>query len=172
MGDERISSIFIDESGAKNTRGGSFVVGFLKTSSPAVLSREIRDLRQRNQYYDEIKFSSINGSNVRFYFDIVEAIGAANLRVGGSVYDASLGFVDGVDSRAVDLVQLADVVASSINYLRTHEEVVNQKKVPVKRQVALRLARALGLSDFSDVREGKVNILTMQRPCVGDSTLF
>lgn len=92
----QVSSIYIDESGSRNSKGGFFVVGFVKVRNPAALSREIRALRQRHKYYNEIKFSSITGENIQFYFDLIEMIAAADVRIGGSVYDSVSGFSDEV----------------------------------------------------------------------------
>lgn len=96
----RVASIFIDESGAKNTAGGLFAVGFIKTYQPSLLWRSVRDIRQRHREYGDIKLASINGKNIRFCFDLVEEL--ANCphiaRVGGSVYDARDGFDAGVET--------------------------------------------------------------------------
>lgn len=222
----RVASIFIDESGAKNTAGGLFVVGFMKTYQPSLLWRSVRDIRQRHREYGEIKFASINGKNIRFYFDLVEELANSPhiARVGGSVYDARDGFDAGVEtweeqarmarrlivgntsrdeeiicfldlvqtprgttvaervkgqanarlegaplieaydveSTSHDLVQLADLVAGAINYERTRsEEQRSETNRNPKYRVMSRLRRALELDSFGDVREGKVNILTM-----------
>lgn len=223
---KRIASIYIDESGAKNTAGGAFVVGFIKTYKPSPLWRSIRDFRHRHQYFDEIKFSSINGANIRFYFDLIEEIATSELiaRVGGSIYDAHTGFdrrvetwkeqatmarrlivgninktdniicfldlvqtplgstvaervkneankylagapvleAYDVDSKAHDLVQLADLVAGSINYDKSQarkNQTMNNKNP--KYRVMKRLQRALELDSFDYVQKGRVNILTM-----------
>lgn len=217
-----VSTIYIDESGARNSRGGFFVVGFLKVREPHELGRTIRDLRQRHQFFSEIHFARIAKKQLPFYFDLVEAVARADVRVGGSVYDSKKAFssnlttweqqalmaarlIQGnvnrgelvnvfldlvstpkghsaarkvkkqvnrrigsrcileaydIDSKATDMVQVADIVASSINYARCNPE---ERKTP-KAQVAARLRRALELDSFGDVQEGKVNILTMREP--------
>lgn len=220
----QFASIFIDESGSKNSKGGFFVVGFIKTRRPAVLSRKVRALRQKYHYYDEIKFSSINYEKIQFYFDLVETIAAEDVRVGGSVYNAVSGFpakqktwecqaqmakrlVIGnvnkgemvnvfldlvqtptgktvaemvrnqineyfgkrivmeaydIDSRTMELVQLADIIAGSVAYLRKNPQSPKAgKRSSPKRKVAERFRRALELESFEDTRQGKVNILTM-----------
>lgn len=88
----RVSSIFIDESGSKNSAGGFFVLGFVKSRNTPMLQRQIRDVRQRHQHYKEIKFGSICRKNMPFYFDVVEILATADVRVGGSVYDAGRNF--------------------------------------------------------------------------------
>lgn len=218
--------MFIDESGTKNSKGGFFVIGLIKSYQPARLWRSIRDIRQRHRYNDEIKFSSINGSNILFYFDIVEELANSPYvaRLAGSIYDARTGFdVDvetwkeqakmarrlivgntnrddqaicfldlvqtprgetvavrvkdeansrltgtpiieayDVDSRFHDLVQLADIVAGAIHYERTKTtgRVKITDKNP-KARVCKRLARALDLDSFDDIKHYKTNILTM-----------
>ncbi|VEI13486.1 DUF3800 domain-containing protein [Trueperella bialowiezensis] len=225
----RIASIYLDESGAKNSAGGAFVVGFIKTYEPSLLWRAIRDIRQRHKETAEIKFSSINGKNIRFYFDLVEEIATGDYvaRVGGSVYDSKTGFHPAfdtwqeqasmarklivgninknenvicfldlvqtprgvtvvenvkteanrhltgspileaydVDSRAHDIIQLADVVAGAINYERSQAKTGRSRsdRNP-KHRVMKRLQRALELDSFDDVKQGKVNILTMSGP--------
>lgn len=37
----QVSSIYIDESGSRNSQGGFFVVGFIKVRNPAVLCRRL-----------------------------------------------------------------------------------------------------------------------------------
>lgn len=223
----QVSSIYIDESGSRNSRGGFFVVGFVKVRNPAALSRDIRALRQRHQYYDEIKFSSITGQNIQFYFDLIEMVAAADVRIGGSVYDSVSGFSEevptweqqarmasllvkgnvnrgeslvvfldlvqtptgktvaelvrkrvnqkfgnraiveayDVDSRAMDLLQVADIVAGSIAYVRRNTQFpAPGKKLSPKKRVSDRFRRAFDLDSFDDVRAGKVNILTMRGP--------
>lgn len=217
-----VSSIFIDESGSRNSRGGFFVVGFVKVRDPAILSRKVRSVRQRHSFNQEIHFSRINKRSLDYYFDLVETLAAENVRVGGSVYDCQVSFNEDrptwlqqaematrlvvgnvnrgelvnvfldlvqtpegnavaqlvkekankglraravleaydLDSRSTDMLQLADIVAGSINFER-------KKKKPEttgtpKARVAARLRRALELESFDDIQEGKVNILTFE----------
>lgn len=183
------------------------------------MARAVRHLRQKHRFYGEIHFAQISKNQLPFYFDLVEELTSANVRVGGSVYDSQQSFSDDlatweqqslmaaklirgninrgelvnvfldlvqtpqgksaakvvkeqvnrrmgsrsvieaydVDSRSTDLIQLADVVASSINYERCHSE----GRVTAKARVSSRLRRALDLDAFDDVQAGKVNILTI-----------
>ncbi|MCO6394454.1 DUF3800 domain-containing protein [Corynebacterium sp. MC-17D] len=77
-----VSTIYIDESGAKNSRGGFFVVGFVKVREPYLLARTIRHLRQKYRFYGEIHFAQISKNQLPFYFDLVEELAIANVRVG------------------------------------------------------------------------------------------
>ena len=215
-----VSTIYIDESGARNSKGGFFVVGFVKVREPYLLARTIRHLRQKHRFYGEIHFAQISKNQLPFYFDLVEELAIANVRVGGSVYDSRRSFSDDlatweqqslmaaklirgninrgelvnvfldlvqtpqgnsaakvvkeqvnkrmgsrsvieaydIDSKSTDLIQLADVVASSINYERCHPKGAETAKA----RVAARLRRALDLDSFDDVQAGKVNILTIE----------
>lgn len=221
----RVSSMFIDESGSKNSSGGFFVLGFVKSRVSPALARSMRDLRQRHQHYTEAKFGLVSKGNLPFYLDVVEMLAASEVRVGGSVYDSKrhfesddptwlvqarmsgqmvLGnrnrgellnvFVDAVgtprgesvakriqehvngtlntraviasydmDSQSTDLLQLADIVASSIAYERRKgADPAARADGSPKAQLATRLRRAFGLDSFDDTKQGKVNILTMR----------
>lgn len=92
--DVPVSSFFIDESGSKNSTGGFFVLGFVKARGTPVLARAVRDLRQRHGYYAEAKFGGISKKNAPFYFDLVEMLAEADVRVGRSVYDSRSHFGD------------------------------------------------------------------------------
>lgn len=217
----KVSSIYIDESGSRNSKGGFFVVGFVKVREPAKLARTVRDVRQRHKFYNEIHFAQISKKKLPFYFDLVESLALADVRVGGSVYDSKNSFNDqketweqqadmatllvrgninrneivnvfldlvqtprdysaadrvkkavnrqlhsravveayDIDSKSTDLIQLADIVASSINFERCNP---NRTDTP-KAQVALRLRRALNLDSFDDIQAGKVNIRTLDK---------
>lgn len=185
-----VSTIYLDESGSRNSSGGFFVVGFVKVRNQQLLERDIRHLRQKHQYFDEIHFADIKRSTLSFYFDLVETLAAADVRVGGSVYDSTTSFqadretweqqarmanevnrsIGGrcvaeaydINSEASDFVQLADAVASSIAYERRHGTMDEARKNSPKARVAARLRRALELDSFGDVQAGKVNIVTVQ----------
>ena len=220
----QVSTIFIDESGAKNSSGGFFVIGFVKSRATSELRRKVRDVRQRHGHYKEAKFSQITRKNLPFYFDIVELLARSDVRIGGSVYDAHRHFrdvdptwltqarmagqlvlgkvnknevvnvffdvvetprgesvaqrvrdrVNGVlgvraviaaydlDSTSTDLLQLADIVAGAIAH-ECHREADGGPSSPSspKGQVVARLRRAFGLDSLADVRNDRVNILTM-----------
>ena len=67
-------------------------MGFVKVRNQQLLERDIRHLRQKHQYFDEIHFADIKRSTLSFYFDLVETLAAADVRVGGSVYDSTTSF--------------------------------------------------------------------------------
>lgn len=69
-----------------------------------------------------------------------------------------------MDSRSTDLLQIADLVASSIAYERKNAnkpDVKPGKRVSAKAHFSARLRRALELDSFDDTHHGKINILTM-----------
>ena len=113
--DINISSIFIDESGSRNSKGGFFVIGFVKVRKQALLAREIRQVRQKHHYHNEIKFSSIKTRDLPFYNDLAELIAQSDVRLGGSVYNSTSGFT----SRKETWKQQADMarrlVVANIN---------------------------------------------------------
>lgn len=113
--DITISSIFIDESGSRNSKGGFFVIGFVKVRKQALLAREIRQVRQKHHYHGEIKFSSIKTRDLPFYNELAELIAQSDVRLGGSVYNSTSGFT----SRKETWKQQADMarrlVVANIN---------------------------------------------------------
>ena len=113
--DISISSIFIDESGSRNSKGGFFVIGFVKVRKQALLARAIRQVRQKHHYHNEIKFSSIKTRDLPFYNDLAELIAQSDVRLGGSVYNSTSGFT----SRKETWKQQADMarrlVVANIN---------------------------------------------------------
>lgn len=200
----------------------------LKVRDSAKLDREFRHLRQRHRFHGEAKFGTISSHGLRFYFDLVEMLAVADVRVGGSVYDSAVSFrgtrdtwetqavmsarlIKGninkgelvnvfldlvqtpkgksvasrvrddvnrglgqrcvlgcydMDSQATNLLQAADVIAGAIAYERRQwagdtPDGPRAEETP-KAKVAARLRRALGLDSFGDIRQGKVNILTMR----------
>lgn len=67
-------------------------MGFIKVRNPQELDRDVRHLRQKYGYHQEIHFADIKRNNLEFYFDLVETVAQADVRVGGSVYDATKSF--------------------------------------------------------------------------------
>lgn len=219
--DTPVSTMFVDESGSKNSGGGFFVVGMVKVRDTGLFLRGVRNLRDKHRMYGEIKFSSITSNSTHFYFDLAEYMAVSPIRIAASVYDSKAGFPSGeptwlvqarmtaklvvanvnqegeavnvlldlvqtppnksaasvvrdmarsrlrstcvieaydLDSQSTDGLQVADFVASAISYARRFES--HDPSRP-KAQVSARLRRSFGLDSFADVREGKVNILTL-----------
>ncbi|MGO3325363.1 DUF3800 domain-containing protein [Gordonia sp. (in: high G+C Gram-positive bacteria)] len=65
-----------------------------------------------------------------------------------------------IDSRANDLLQVADLVAGAIG---NHRKSPNPPTVNHKTRVANNLAQAFAVQRFDDVRAGRLNIMTMTR---------
>lgn len=110
-----VSSIFLDESGSKNSAGGFFVIGFIKSRDPSRLVRDVKHLRQKHGFYNEIKFSGIRTSTLPFHFDLAELIAGSGLRVGASVYDAKLSFRPDRPTWRTQADQSALLVRGNIN---------------------------------------------------------
>jgi hypothetical protein len=71
----------------------------------------------------------------------------------------------GLDSKANDLLQLADLVAGAVRHTRTNAgRPVTSATGKLKAQVAKRVALAFEIDDLADQRSARVNILTMSRP--------
>lgn len=110
-----ISSIFIDESGSRNSKGGFFVIGFLKVRDTAKLDRSLRHIRQTHKFFSEAKFGAITRDNLRFYFELVEMIAEADIRVGGSVYDSTLSFRGSLQTWETQAVMSSRLIKANIN---------------------------------------------------------
>lgn len=58
---------FLDETGSLNdTKDPFFTVGIIKTSQPYYLLKKIHYERQKNNFYDELKFNKLSKNNVNF----------------------------------------------------------------------------------------------------------
>ena len=110
-----VSSIFLDESGSRNSSGGFFVVGFVKVRDLQLLDREIRHLRQAHNFHQEIHFADIKNNKVNFYFDLVELLAAADVRVGGSVYDSTGSFHPDKDTWEQQATMASRLIRGNIN---------------------------------------------------------
>ena len=110
-----VSSIFLDESGSRNSSGGFFVVGFVKVRDLQILDREIRHLRQAHKFHQEIHFADIKNNKVNFYFDLVELLAAADVRVGGSVYDSTNSFQPDKDTWEQQATMASTLIRGNIN---------------------------------------------------------
>lgn len=66
---------FFDETGNLNDKANRyFAMGMLKCSQPYFLDYEIQRLRQREKFYDEIKFNKISRKNIKFILKILDLI--------------------------------------------------------------------------------------------------
>ena len=110
-----VSSFFVDESGAKHSKGGFFVVGMVKLRDVGDFFRGVRDLRAKHQMYKEMKFSEIRKSSTFFYFDIAEYMAASPIRIGASVYDSDFGFDPDKPTWQVQAHMSAKLVAANVN---------------------------------------------------------
>ena len=134
-----ISSLFIDESGAKNSRGGFFVVVFVKTRETAQLDRDIRHLRQKHKFFREAKFGHVNQESLPFHLDLVEMVAAADVRVGGSVYDSTKSFVGRRATWEVQAGMSAQLVLGNVNKGELVNVFLDLVTTPVGESVASRV---------------------------------
>jgi hypothetical protein len=82
------STFYIDESGARSSRGGFFVVAAVKVRQPGKLLREVKSIRDRNGGEQrELKFSRISRGQMHFYRDLVDALGSSDAHVIACVVD-------------------------------------------------------------------------------------
>jgi hypothetical protein len=72
-----------------------------------------------------------------------------------------------VDSRTSDLVQVADLAASSILFERRRQAGLSGNPNSHKAKVAARLGAAIGSPGLLDGRVGRANIATYRKPLPG-----
>ncbi len=66
---------FFDETGNLNDKANRyFAMGMLKCSQPHFLDYEIQKLRQREKFFDEIKFNKLSKKNINFCLKILDLI--------------------------------------------------------------------------------------------------
>ncbi len=66
---------FFDETGNLNDKANRyFALGMLKCSQPYFLDYEIQRLRQREEFYDEMKFNKISKKNIQFILKILDLV--------------------------------------------------------------------------------------------------
>lgn len=119
--DTPVATMFIDESGAKHSGAGLFVIGMVKVRNVGLFLRGIRDLRDEYGFYRELKFSEINDGTVRMYADLIEYLAESPVRIGASVYDANTGFAPATPTWQVQARMTAKLVVGNTN----RGEVVN-----------------------------------------------
>lgn len=66
---------FFDETGSLNDKANRyFAMGMLKCLQPHFLDYEIQKLRQRERFFDEIKFNKLSKKNINFSLKILDLI--------------------------------------------------------------------------------------------------
>lgn len=135
----QVSSIFIDESGSKNSAGGFFVVGFVKARSTPALRRDMRAIRQRHGHYKEAKFGGITKGSLPFYFDVVELLARSDARIGGSVYDAREHFVSDMETWEVQASMSGQLVIGNVVWGEVVNVFLDVVETPQGESVAQRV---------------------------------
>ena len=77
--DHKTASAFIDETGAI-AQDRFFSVGCLVIPVASVVLREVQKLRDRRQWYDEIKWVDLTMTSLPLYVDLVDLIVRADAR--------------------------------------------------------------------------------------------
>ena len=231
--DTPVSDIFIDESGSKSSRSKFFVLGLVKVRDSGQLMRALRGVRERHHFQGEFKFSAVTRDTKQVYFEAIEELAQADVRIGAYVFDkgiadpfhgretweaqrecvsklvrgntnrgellsvhldvittpSGVSLADQVktqvnqvlkcmtvvscldlDSRSTDGLQMADLVAGSVSYVRrswSGESPDRPGGRSDKAEVANRLRRCFDLDSFDDtkVKSGRVNIRTAGYGC-------
>lgn len=71
----RTPFVFFDETGSLNDRiNRFFCLGMVKCMQPYYLDSKIREVRQKYQFYDEIKWNTLSKAKVNVIKEIVEAV--------------------------------------------------------------------------------------------------
>lgn len=71
----RTPFVFFDETGSLNDKiNRFFCLGMVKCMQPFYLDSKIREVRQKHQFYDEIKWNTLSKAKVTVIKEIVEAV--------------------------------------------------------------------------------------------------
>lgn len=84
------SAIFMDESGSKATASRFFVIAAVKVREPGRLARAIRDVRDRNRFSGEFKFSEITKGTLTSYYDLIDQVQASDAHVAACVVNGDI----------------------------------------------------------------------------------
>ncbi|MGO1591959.1 MAG: DUF3800 domain-containing protein [Ancrocorticia sp.] len=79
--------MFIDESGSKSSHSKFFVLGLVKVRDSGQLMRELRGVRERHHFKGEFKFSAVTRDTKQVYFEAIEQLAQADVRIGAYVFD-------------------------------------------------------------------------------------
>lgn len=88
--DTPVSDMFIDESGSKTSRSKFFVLGMVKVRDTGHLMRANRSVREKHSFAGEFKSSAVTRDTKRVYFEAIEELAAANVRIGAYVFDKEI----------------------------------------------------------------------------------
>lgn len=86
--DHRVGAAFLDETGAI-AQDRFFSVGCLVMPVPSAVLRQIQKLRDRRQWYGEIKWVDLTMTSLQFYVELVELIVGTDCRYSCFVADRS-----------------------------------------------------------------------------------
>ncbi len=81
------SLIYVDESGSRASASNFFVIAALKVRQQGKLARAVLNVRERNQFFGEFKFSAITRGALPAYYDLVDCLEDSELRIAACVAD-------------------------------------------------------------------------------------
>ncbi|MEK7502160.1 MAG: DUF3800 domain-containing protein [Patescibacteria group bacterium] len=71
----RTPFVFFDETGSINDKANRFFcLGMVKCLQPFYLDSEIRKIREKNQFYDEIKWNTLSNAKLKVIHEIIEIV--------------------------------------------------------------------------------------------------
>lgn len=85
-----VSDMFIDESGSRSSRSKFFVLGLVKVRDSGQLMRALRSVRERHRFQGEFKFSAVTRDTKQVYFEAIEELAQADVRIGAYVFDKEI----------------------------------------------------------------------------------
>jgi len=84
------ATFFVDESGSKATAGKFMIFGALKVRQPGFLAREVRAVRDKTGFANELKFSGITRRSLPVYYELIGALHRSDAHIVGTVVDGSV----------------------------------------------------------------------------------
>jgi Protein of unknown function (DUF3800) len=102
--------IYVDESAVKASAGRFFVVGAVKVRRPGQLMRVVRDIRDRHDFRDEFKFSTISRGKFPIFCELIDALEHSDAHIAACVVDRDKG-VDPFAGNSAEWVVHARITA-------------------------------------------------------------
>jgi hypothetical protein len=82
-----VATFWIDESGSAATASKCMVVGGIKTRQPDDLQRSILEIRQKHNYWNELKFGRLSAGKYRIFTDVIDALEESDAHLVATVVD-------------------------------------------------------------------------------------
>jgi hypothetical protein len=81
------STIFVDESGSPASGGSFFVIAAVKVRNVGRLMREVKHIRDRQDYFGELKFATVSKAKLPIFMDVIDALSASDAHISATVVD-------------------------------------------------------------------------------------